>query len=284
MELFDRSQVDLLMTPNILLDDPENGPPWNQICGGGQILVTSIHAGHNIRMELQPWLAIGEKDCLREEDPMTDYFLTVADNLIRANRSRFECDLNRPRERCISANPDDTWGLKIWADDLPEEQMENSRLIHDAFYDMARKQCDQLIGKHGRILILDLHSYNHRRNGPDGEGEPRPENPDIDIGATTLDKSVYGELVERMTKKLRSVPLLGETPDVRENKRFPDGGNFPEWLADIYGEKAGVMTLEYKKIFMDEWGDTANILALQHLRAGLTAAVQEADTWLKETR
>jgi len=271
------------MLQNAFLNDPENGAPWNAVLGGGPVLATSIHAGHNIRLELQPWLEIGETERLREEDPMTDYFLTTANNNIRANRSRFECDLNRPRAGCISANPEDTWGLKIWADDLPAEQMDNSRQLHDAFYEMVRYQCDDLIAQHGRILVIDLHSYNHRRNGPQGEIEPRPENPDIDIGATTLNKAVYGDLLTRMTKKLRSVPLLGNTPDVRENKRFPDGGNFPEWLAEIYGDRACVMTLEYKKIFMDEWGDTANILALQHLRSGLLAAVEDAYRWFEET-
>lgn len=262
--------------------DPENGAPWNITQGGGQIITTSIHAGHHVRLELQPWLEMDEKGRLREEDPMTDYFLSVADNNIRANRSRFEVDLNRPREGCISADPEDTWGLKIWREDLPAEQMDNSRLIHDAFYTEARAMCDHLIAKHGRIFLIDLHSYNHRRKGPDGEHEPMPENPDIDLGATTLNKDIYGDLLERFTRKLRSVPLLGQTPDVRENKRFPDGGNFPEWLAEIYGDKACILTLEYKKVFMDEWGDTADILALQHLRSGLMAAVEDASLYLAD--
>ena len=263
--------------------DAVNGAPWNIIESGGPIVTTAVHAGHQVRRELQPWLKISDRDRLREEDPMTDFFLTTGDNCVRANRSRFECDLNRPRDGCISPDPADTWGLTIWDENLPEEQMENSRVLHDGFYEQARALCDRLIDRHGRIMLIDLHSYNHRREGPEGEPEPRPGNPDIDIGATTLDKSVYGDLLERFTRKLRSVDLLGKAPDVRENKRFPDGGNFPEWLADIYGDKACVMTLEYKKIFMDEWGDTANILALLHLRKGLLVAIEDAHRWLAET-
>ncbi len=263
-------------------DDLENGAPWNMVSEGGPVLTTAIHAGHHIRLELQPWLDIAEDKRLREEDPMTDYFLTVADNAIRANRSRFECDLNRPRKTCISADPADSWGLKIWSEHLPQEQIDNSRAIHHDFYESARRLCGALIEKHGRILILDMHSYNHMRDGPDGEPAPRPGNPDIDIGATTLDKEVYGDLLERFVRKLRSVPLKGKTPDVRINKRFVDGGNFPEWLYDLCGENACIMTLEYKKIFMDEWGTSTDILALQHLRHGLLLAVEDARNTLKD--
>ena len=43
-----------------------------------------------------------------------------------------------------------------------------------------------------------------------------------------------------------------------------------------------MITLEYKKVFMDEWGRSADILALQDLREGFLAAVDEARDWLAE--
>ena len=262
------------------LRDPVNGPPFDILSADGPVLTAAVHAGHHVRLELQPFLAIEQEARLREEDPMTDFFLTLGDTAIRANRSRFECDLNRDRAGCISKNPEDTWGLTIWDEDLPEEQMERSRQLHDAFYAAATERIDAMIAEHGRILLLDLHSYNHLREGKDGEPAPLPDNPDIDLGVTTLDKPVYGELVERFARKLRSVPVDGRTPDVRENKRFEDGGNFPEWLHARYGEDACIMTLEYKKIFMDEWGRSADIFALQALRHGLSLAVADARQWL----
>ena len=207
---------------------------------------------------------------------MTDYFLTAADNLARANRSRFECDLNRPRERCISNDPEDTWGLKIWREDLPEEQMENSRRLHDSFYAEIEALCERLIASHGRILVLDLHSFNHMREGPEGEPAPQESNPDIDLGVTELNPDIYGGLLERFTRALRAEELRGRTPDVRHNKRFPDGGNFPEWVYARFGDAACTITVEYKKVFMDEWGAEADILALQHLRFGVLRAVEVA--------
>lgn len=79
--------------------------PWDVVTEPGPVLVAAIHAGHTIRGSLAPWLEIGETDRLREEDPLTDFFLTAGDTIIRANRSRFEFDLNRPSETAVTTNP-----------------------------------------------------------------------------------------------------------------------------------------------------------------------------------
>ena len=262
--------------------DAANGSPWNMTLGGGPVLTTAIHAGHVIREDLHPWLAIGTKERLREEDPMTDYFLGIADNNIRANRSRFEFDLNRDAEKAVTTDPEDTWGLKIWDENLPQQAIDRSLSLHAQFYSQVGTLCDSLIAEHGKILILDLHSFNHMRDGKDGAPAPQEKNPDIDMGVTELNRAIYGDLVDTFAAKLRSVQVDGRTPDVRENKRFPDGGNFPEWLHARYGDAACVMTLEYKKIFMDEWGRETDILALQNLRQGLQLAIENAQPILQE--
>lgn len=240
------------------------------------MIITAIHAGHGIRPEMLPWLAIGEAERLREEDPLTDYFLGLGDSMLRANRSRFECDLNRPREKAVSTDPKDTWGLKIWNSDLPDEQIEKSRRMHDEFYAMIRSHCDAMIARFGRILLFDIHSYNHRRDGAHAAATPLAENPDIDLGATTMNHDVYGDLLAGFAEELRAVPVRGQPPRVGVNIRWEDGGNFPEWLHSIYSDDACVITLEYKKSFMDEWTGEANILALQALREGLARAVERA--------
>ena len=60
-----------------------DGPPWNIITNGGPVVATAIHAGHVVRDELAPYLAIDPEDRRREEDPLTDYFLSLSDNLVR---------------------------------------------------------------------------------------------------------------------------------------------------------------------------------------------------------
>ena len=252
------------------------GPAWNAIVSGGPVTATAIHAGHVIRSDLAAHLAIGDEDRRREEDPLTDYFLSLADNLVRVNRSRFECDMNRSRDKAISNDPEDTWGLTIWRDDLPEQLQEASRKLHDRFYAAMRQMFDTLLEKHERIVVFDLHSYNHRRDGADAPAAPTQDNPDIDIGATTLDKGVYGKLLTAVADELRNTSIDGQKLVVDENVRYPDGGNFPEWLCEIYGKRACVITLEYKKIFMDEWTGTLDIGAAQELRSGMMAAMQAA--------
>ena len=251
----------------------DDGPPWNIITNGGPVVATAIHAGHVVRDELAPYLAIDPEDRRREEDPLTDYFLSLSDNLVRVNRSRFECDMNRPRTGCISPDPADTWGLKIWQDGLPEGQIETSRQLHDRFYAEMRTLFDRLLDQHGRLLVLDLHSYNHRRDGAGAEAAPVEENPDIDIGATTLDRGVFGTLLGRFTEELGRHTMRGNALQIGENVRYPDGGNFPEWLFETYGKRTCVITLEYKKIFMDEWTGTLDIGAAQDLRTGLMHAL-----------
>lgn len=246
----------------------------------GPVMITAIHAGHTIRPSMLPWLKITEEGRLREEDPLTDFFLSAGDTIFRANRSRFEFDLNRPSDRAISVDPAETWGLEIWSPDLPQEEIDTSRALHQQFYAMMAQRVEAMIAEHGRILVLDIHSYNHRRDGADMSSAPQTKNPDIDLGATTLNKDLYGELLEDFAQGLRSRPVRGNKPDVRTNVRWADGGNFPEWLHAAYGDAACVITLEYKKIFMDEWSHSADILALQELRQGFEVAVAKARKWL----
>ncbi len=272
-----------LFSEDTALESPQGlaQPSWDFLVSDGPVLVTAIHAGHTIRPSLQPFLALGEEERLREEDPLTDYFLPVGDTVLRANRSRFECDLNRPVERCITTDPQETWGLRVWSDDLPDREIEASRALHREFYALIAERVEAMIAAHGEVLVLDLHSYNHRRDGPEGRSAPPQGNPDIDIGATTIDHEAHAGLLAAFAEGLSARPVRGTMPDVRVNVRWKDGGHFPEWLHARYGPKACVITLEYKKIFMDEWSGTADVLALQDLREGLQLAVAKARDWLE---
>jgi hypothetical protein len=80
--------------------------------------------------------------------------------------------------------------------------------------------------------------------------------------------------VTRLRDSLRDIRVHGRALDVRENVRYPDGGHFPEWLYATYGKSVCTITLEFKKIFMDEWSSSADIAAVDALRSGLHAAVE----------
>ncbi len=256
--------------------DGGDGPAWDIVVGAGPVLVTAIHAGHHIRSDIAGQLALSPAERLREEDPLTDYFLGLGDSIVRANRSRFEVDLNRPSERAVYIDPEDCWGMKVWKTPPSDEDIARSRGIHAAYYEEMERLVEAMIAAHGRVIVIDVHSYNHRREGEAAAAADAAGNPDIDIGATTLDRAVYGGLLDRFVAQLDTAPFKDGTADARVNVRWPDGGNFPEWLHARFGAAACVMTLEYKKAFMDEWTGQADILALQQLRHGLALALAGA--------
>ncbi|MDQ3617411.1 MAG: N-formylglutamate amidohydrolase [Pseudomonadota bacterium] len=246
---------------------------WEITLGDGPVIATAIHDGHYMRDSLQPWLAIDEEQRRREEDPLTGVLTTVGDTQVRVRASRFQVDLNRPRDKAISADPADTWGLQVWHSEPSTVELERSLADHDRFYATIRTLMDATIERYGRVLVLDVHSYNHRRDGPEAAPAHPVENPEIDLGITTLDPDRYGDVVARFTRALRDSPVAGRAPDVRANVRYEGGGHFPEWLYATYGEQVCAISLEYKKIYMDEWTAQADIAVVEDFRAGLRNAV-----------
>src|SRR5690606_28410925 len=107
---------------------------WDLVLGDGPVIATAIHDGHEVRQSLQPFLAIGEDERRREEDPLTGLLTVVGDVRLQAHASRFQVDLNRPRDKAFSTDPADTWDLQIWRDTLPDSERECSLAEHDRFY------------------------------------------------------------------------------------------------------------------------------------------------------
>ena len=88
--------------------------------GSRRLVATAIHAGHDLRREVEREIALTESARLREEDPYTDSIIEPAALQVVANRSRFEVDLNRERDDAVYCDPNDAWGLHIWKRPLPE--------------------------------------------------------------------------------------------------------------------------------------------------------------------
>lgn len=246
---------------------------WDLIIGRGPVLATAIHDGHAVRDSLRPHLALDPDGRRREEDPMTGLLTTVGDARLRVRTSRFEVDLNRPRDKALSDDPADTWGLQVWKGALPAVEIARSLSIYDDFYAMIRALLDEMISQWGCVLLLDIHSYNHRRDGADAPPASQADNPDIELGVTTLDHARWGPALKRFTQALCARPVAGRTPDVRNNIRYPTGGYFPEWVYANYGSKVCTISPEFKKIYMDEWSGQLDIDALEQFREGLRDAV-----------
>lgn len=260
-----------LRTPAGCEDDDSVSPPWTFEIGDGPVVATAIHSGHEVRHEVAEWLAIDASDRLREEDPLTGFWTSVGDSAVRVYRSRFEMDLNRPRDKAVALHPEDCWGLELWRDRLPERVIERSLAQYDSFYAEVSALLDKLVERWNSVLVLDIHSYNHRRRGPDQPRESIVQNPEVNVGTGTMDRSRWATLVDTFIAALKCQQFRQRPLDVRENVKFM-GGFFPRWLHSKYPENVCVLSLEFKKFFMDEWNATADIAALEDLRMALLNA------------
>jgi N-formylglutamate deformylase len=120
-------------------------------------------------------------------------------------------------------------------------------------------------------VVLDVHSYNHRRDGADEPPAPEVDNPEVNIGTGSLDRDRWGHLVDRFMDDLRAREVVGHPLDVRENVRF-QGGHLSQWVHERYDGVGCALAVELKKVFMDEWTGEADD---EHLRQ-LTAAFADA--------
>jgi N-formylglutamate amidohydrolase len=225
---------------------------WDEQRGEGPLVGTAIHAGHGTRDDVAQWSALGGADRLREEDPFTDEWTVIAPTRVVGLRSRFEVDLNRPRERAVYRAPEDAWGLRVWAGEPPEGLFARSMAEYDGFYAAMRALFDEVRRREGRFFVYDLHTYNHRRAGPAGPAADPGGNPQVNVGTGTMDRVRWAPVVERFMADLRAYPFPGGALDVRENVKFR-GGHFGLWLHETFPDAACAPAIEFKKFFMDEW-------------------------------
>jgi N-formylglutamate deformylase len=251
---------------------------FQTIVGAGPLVSAAIHNGHALRPELRDSMALTEAERLREEDPFTEILADAAPTRIIAHRSRFEVDLNRPRDESVYATPEQAWGLHVWGTPLPQAAIDDSRRLHDLFYGTVRGLLDQLAAIHGRVVVLDVHTYNHRRAGPDGPAADEAENPEVNIGTGSLDRELWGPVVDALIAGLRRCEINGRRLDVRENVKF-QGGNFPRWIHRNFPGAVCAPAIEFKKTFMDEWRgvvDHAHLIQLRDALRGCVPGVLDA--------
>ena len=255
--------------------------------GTSPLIATAIHDAHLLREELKNIMILKEEDQLREEDPFTGDLTDVAQTRLIGLRSRFEVDLNRQRDKAIFINPEDAWGLNIYKTKPSQEMINRSLEEYDIFYNEINQILSDMQKRFGRFVVYDIHSYCYRRNGPDGlEADPKL-NPEVNIGTGTMNRELWAPIIDRFISDMRSFNYLDWKLDVRENIKFK-GGFFPKYIHENFPESACVISVEFKKIFMDEWSgklfeDKFNLLksALQHTVPGV---LQELEKLNKDSK
>ena len=227
---------------------------WTVQHGPGPVIATAIHDGHELRREIAARRALSDGDRLREEDPFTGEAVRGVATHVIAHRSRFEFDLNRDRDNAVYRTPEQSWGLQVWnSGELEKTLTERSLQLHADYYRMLGALLDDVAARHERFLVIDVHSYNHRRNGADGPPTPQDNAPDINIGTFSMPREQWGWLVDPLMDAMAGFNFNGRQLDVRENVAFEGKGEQTRFIHERYRGRACAIALEFKKFFMYEW-------------------------------
>jgi N-formylglutamate deformylase len=246
-------------------------PAWSLTDSFVPVVATAIHAGHDLRPAVASCIALDDSTRLREEDPFTDRLTSVGGSTVVVHRSRFEVDLNRPRDAAVYQTPEDAWGLELWRETPDADEIERSRLLYDDFYFEFGRRLDAL-AERGPFVVLDLHSYNHRRDGADEPPAPDATNPEVNVGTGALDRVRWSRVIDRFLETLAAQKVCGRRLDVRENVRFR-GGELCRWVERRSKGRGCALAIEFKKVFMDEWTGELDERHLEELRNALAVVV-----------
>ncbi len=243
---------------------------WCATRGAGPVVATAIHDGHDLRAEVAAAMALADPDRLREEDPFTGQAVTGVDNHIVVHRSRFEFDLNRGADSAIYETPDQAWGLDVWGGNGERGLFDRSLAVHAAYYRMLGHFLDDIAAAHDRFVVLDVHSYNHRRDGAEGAPTAQGKAPDINIGTFSMPREQWAFLLDPLIEAMRGFDFNGRRLDVRENIAFQGKGEQTRFIHDRYPGTGCAIAIEFKKFFMDEWSGTPDPAELDAMRRFIT--------------
>ncbi len=228
-------------------------------------LALAIHNGADLPVALAENCGIATPDRLREEDPYTGNITTRCCNNVTVYSSRFMVDLNRSREKAVYQKPEDCWGLNPRLKPIDSKYLEQLYKAYEDWYLLLDYHLSRMLARHDMIYVLDLHSYNHRRGGRDAEADPQILNPDLIIGRSNLPESYY-PVVSELTRRLNGALWCGYPLDCREDVKFP-GGNLSRYLHARYPGRVLSLSIEFKKIFMDEHSGDLDRAKFGHLIA-----------------
>ncbi|HKZ21377.1 MAG TPA: N-formylglutamate amidohydrolase [Acidimicrobiia bacterium] len=238
---------------------------------GTVVVATAIHNGHDLRPEVNSHMALDRATRLREEDPFTDFFAGAFPDSVIVDRSRFEVDLNRPREIAVYADAEESWGLEVWSSPLPAPVREESLRLYDGFYDDLEAWLDGIVRIRRGFVLYDLHSYNHRRDGPAAPPASPEENPVVNLGTGSL-PARWQPVADAFCESMAGQHLGSQAIDARQNVKFR-GRQLAAWINERYGEVGCALAIELKKVWMDEWSGEVDGAMQRQLRIALLATV-----------
>ena len=239
---------------------------WTLQRGDGPVAAAAIHDGHGLRAEVAALIALSDADRLREEDPFTGQAIVDVPTHIVAHRSRFEADLNRDAQTAVYRTPEQCWGLNLWRTPPGEDLVERSLEYHRRFYAAIAAVLDEIAADYPRFVLLDIHSYNHRRDGPEASPASAEGAPEINIGTFSMPRNDWAWLLDSLIQAMRAYDFGGRNLDVRENVAFQGRGELTRFVHERYPGVGCAIAVEFKKFYMDEWSGKPDAMALDHMR------------------
>lgn len=251
---------------------PASPPWWTLQRSDDAIVATAIHDGNQLRPEVADAIALSQAERLHEEDPFTGQAIIDVPTHVIAGLSRFEVDLNRAHDDAVYLAPAQCWGLHAWREPPGDALVQRSRQIHRAFYAMLEQLLDEVADAHDRFVVLDVHSYNHRRDGPQAAPMPAQDAPDINIGTHSMPRARWASVLDPLMESMHGFDFLGRRLDVRENVAFQGKGELARFVHQRYPQTGCAIAIEFKKFYMDEWTGEPDPRELQAMRAFINHA------------
>jgi N-formylglutamate amidohydrolase len=252
--------------------------------GASPVVGTAIHDGHALPPGFGTAMAIGDRARLREEDPYTELFIRDLPNRVIVRHSRFVVDLNRDRHLAMYLKPEQSWGVQVFSQPPSPELIRQAMRLHDRYYHDLRTFLRQIEKEFGRLVVLDVHSYNHRRDGPNAPAASDDLMPQINIGTFSMDRQRWAHVVDPFIAFLRTFEFRGQPMDVRENVAFQGRGEQTRFIHHEFPTTACAIAVEFKKFFMDEWTGAADPVALTAIRAMIGSSLPLLEKILGRSR
>lgn len=210
-------------------------------------IAVAIHAGHHVREELLPLMALDSLQRKFEEDTATDLFIKDLGNAVWALESRAVYDLNRSKDMALPLTPAKFWGTRVYKT-LPSPEMNQRSLkSHESFYRFIKTCIVSMLDRFGICIVYDIHSYNISRQQAKGIKSP----PVFNLGTALLDKSKWKQPIDLWMEQLGGISLPGIKTGVAQNYVFSGKAEFCRRLCGL-DDRILVLPTEVSKVYMDE--------------------------------
>ena len=246
---------------------------WTMHRGASPIVGTAIHDGHALPPGFAQAMAIADEGRLREEDPHTEFFIRDVPNRIVVHQSRFAIDLNRDRDVAMYLKPEQAWGIQVFSRPPTRDMVRQAMCIHDHYYAALRAFLHQVEEQFGSFVVLDIHSYNHRRDGANAPATRNELMPQVNIGTFSMDRRRWAHVVDPFMDRLRAFEFRGRRMDVRENVAFQGRGEQTRFIHHEFPATGCAIAIEFKKFFMDEWTGEPDPASVARIGGALAATV-----------